>query len=235
LKANFKKILKREHVDVFLVFSAVMVFAALFATSALAQPEGALEQPNQPPALSSFGPDKSSPQEAGAVITWTAQASDPENDPILYRFILNSQPVTDWTLQSQWIWTTSSANVGTSQVEVQVKDGNHNPEGDDSRSEGFTIAMPNQPPAITNFGADKPSPQEAGAVITWMAQASDPENDPILYRFILSGQPVTDWTPRASGSGRPAVPMWEPVRLRCRRRTAITIRKETTQGLQNLP
>ncbi len=152
--------------------------------------------PNQPPAISNLSPDKSSPQEAGATVTWAAEASDPENDPILYRFILNGQPVTDWTPQSQWTWTTTSADVGNNQVGVQVKDGKHNPDGDDSKTAGFTIVAANQPPAISSISADKSSPQETGAIVTWTAEASDPENDPILYRFFLNGLPVTDWTPQ---------------------------------------
>jgi len=86
-----------------------LILAALVATSAMAQSDVDLQQPvipvqdapNQPPAIASFGPDKSSPQEAGAVITWTAKANDSENESILYRFILNGQPVTGWQPQGQ--------------------------------------------------------------------------------------------------------------------------------------
>ena len=57
-------------------------------------------------------------------------ASDAENDPVSYRFLLNDTPATDWQLQNQWTWT--AAEVGTSQITVQVKDDNHaGPEGID--------------------------------------------------------------------------------------------------------
>ena len=155
--------------------------------------------PNQKPAIASLEPDKAAPQEAGATVTWTAQASDPENDPISYRFILNGQPITDWQPQGQWTWTTSNVNVGDNQVEVRIIDGKHAGQdgADDSKSATFTITAPNQKPAIASLEPDKAAPQEAGATVTWTAQASDPENDPISYRFILNGQPVTDWQPQA--------------------------------------
>ena len=160
----------------------------------------AITAPNQKPAIASLEPDKAAPQEAGATVTWTAQASDPENDPIQYMFLLNGQPVTDWQPQGQWAWTTSNANVGDNQVEVRIIDGKHagQDSADDSKTAAFAITAPNQKPAITGFGPDKAAPQEAGATVTWTAQASDPENDPIQYMFLLNGQPVTDWQPQGS-------------------------------------
>ncbi|MDM7934307.1 MAG: SdrD B-like domain-containing protein, partial [Methanothrix sp.] len=154
-----------------------------------AQPEAA---PNQPPAILEFGPDRGSPQEAGTTITWTATASDPDGDPILYRFLLNGAPVTDWQPEPQWTW--SAEQPGESQITVQVRDGKHS-EVDDTRSASFMIASPNQPPAISDLSADRASPQEAGTTITWTATASDPDGDPILYRFLLNGAPATDWQP----------------------------------------
>ena len=129
--------------------------------------------PNQKPAIASFGPDKAAPQEAGATVTWTAQASDPENDPIQYRFLLNGQPVTDWQPQAQWTWTTSNANVGENQVAVRIIDGKH--AGQDSattaRRQHSPLPRQTRSLAIASFGPDKAAPQEAGATVTWTAQA----------------------------------------------------------------
>ena len=44
--------------------------------------------PNQPPVANSLTPDKASPQNAGTSIAWTAGATDPESDTILYKFYL---------------------------------------------------------------------------------------------------------------------------------------------------
>ncbi len=161
---------------------------------------------NQPPVIVNLVSDKSSPQAAETIITWTAQASDHENDPIRYMFILNGQPVTEWQSQKQWTWTTTEANVGENQIEVRVRDEKHaGPEEyDGNKVESFTIneftSLPvvkteNGPPALNSFTADKASPQEAGATVSWKAEASDPESDPILYRFFVNGTPCSDWQP----------------------------------------
>ena len=80
-------------------------------------------------------------------ITWTAAASDPENDPVSYRFLLNDTPATEWQTQNQWTWT--AAEAGTSQITVQVKDENHaGPEGiTGNKTAEFTIIAPTPEPA----------------------------------------------------------------------------------------
>jgi hypothetical protein len=94
---------------------------------------------NEPPDASSLTPDKPGPQLAGNAITWTAVASDPENDPLVFKFFLNG-PATgnQWAEQTQWVsdniwaWTTSAKDVGNNQVSVWVRDGKHaGPEGSD--------------------------------------------------------------------------------------------------------
>jgi hypothetical protein len=199
-----------------------------------------------------LAPDLQSPQEAGAVITWTAEAADPDNDPILYMFFLNGTAVTDWMPENQWVWTAAVA--GTSQIEVRVRDGQHaGPESfDNSSTAEFTINVPvlapeipipenvtpvvnvtlpvtpapgvetppapeditvpiapenvtpalpenvtevvapapaveeNQAPTLNTLEPDRPSPQIFGTAVTWSADAADPENDTILYRFFLN-------------------------------------------------
>jgi hypothetical protein len=148
---------------------------------------------NHPPVIERLSSDMPSPQDAGTIITWTAKANDAENDPVQLRFLLNDQPVTDWTPQNQWTWTTAGASVGNNQVSVQIKDGKHNPDEDDSKTAEFSIIALNQPPAITSLQADKSSPQMAGSTITWTADATDPEGDPIAYLFFLNGRTVTEW------------------------------------------
>jgi len=83
------------------------------------------EKSNKPPKLISLIPDKPTPQDAGTAVTWTAEAKDPENDQILYRFFLNDDPVTKWAKENQWVWTTTEDDLGDSQIEVQVRDGKH--------------------------------------------------------------------------------------------------------------
>ncbi|MDD4651036.1 MAG: hypothetical protein PHQ34_02285 [Methanothrix sp.] len=163
---------------------------------------------NQTPEIFGLEPDLSSPREAGDVITWTAEAKDADNDSLQYRFLLNDVPISEWMAERAWVWNTSEDNLGYNQIDVQVRDGRHSgPEGfDASRRANFTIReakkeagplpqpLVNETPVIESLSLDKESPQEAGAVITWTAEAHDPENDLLFYRFLLNGRPMTEWT-----------------------------------------
>ncbi|MDD4161655.1 MAG: SdrD B-like domain-containing protein, partial [Methanothrix sp.] len=150
--------------------------------------------PNNAPVMSSLTADKDSPQVTGTAITWTAAASDPENDPLQFQFSLDGQVVQDWSDSSVWSWTASAEQVGQHVIEARVRDGKHNAEGDGTVTANFEIALPpNNAPALSSLTADKDSPQVTGTAITWTAQASDPESDPISYRFLVNGTPATEW------------------------------------------
>ena len=73
--------------------------------------------------LAGLTADSESPQLLGTTVTWTAQASDPESDPISYRFLVNGTPATDWQSENLWAWI--AMQPGTSQISVQVKDSLH--------------------------------------------------------------------------------------------------------------
>ncbi|MDD2756868.1 MAG: SdrD B-like domain-containing protein, partial [Methanothrix sp.] len=152
--------------------------------------------PNNVPVLSSLLADKESPQVTGSAITWTASASDTENDPLQYQFALDGQVAADWSDSPVWIWTASIEQIGAHVVTAIVRDGKHNPKGDATASANFEIVLPpNNAPVLSSLLADKESPQVTGSVITWTASASDTENDPISYRFLINGTPATDWQP----------------------------------------
>lgn len=80
---------------------------------------------NRAPRLIGLTSDRKSPQEAGAVVIWTAEAEDFDNDQILYRFFLNGYPVTKWTSDNSWAWATTKADTGDNKVEADVRDGKH--------------------------------------------------------------------------------------------------------------
>jgi Mg-chelatase subunit ChlD len=148
---------------------------------------------NQPPTITDLVAEPESPQDVGSIITWTAEASDPDGDQILYRFFLNVHPTTDWQLSNQWTW---AATEGEAQVEVQVRDGKHagpNEMDDARRAVSFNVTALNAPPVINDLTSDKASPQEIGSVITWTANATDPDGDQILYRFFVNDTLMTDW------------------------------------------
>ena len=63
--------------------------------------------------------------------------------------------VRDWSTDPTWIWYTSPADAGVSQIQVQVMDGQHtSPMGwDDDAGALFTVLRPNQPPALLSLKA----------------------------------------------------------------------------------
>jgi Flp pilus assembly protein TadD len=114
------------------------------------------EKTNKPPKLLSLIPDKLTSQAAGTAVTWTAEAKDPENDPVLYRFFLNDDPVTKWTKENRWIWTTTEDGLGESQIEVQARDGKHaGPDKyDDNKVTSFIIDAPQSVPQVSTNQSD---------------------------------------------------------------------------------
>ncbi|WP_348305042.1 Ig-like domain-containing protein, partial [Methanothrix sp.] len=145
-------------------------------------PEQVAAPVNQPPQVVSLTADQPSPQIAGAAVTFTAAASDPENDPLEFMFLLDGAAQTEFTSSPSWTWTTTVENIGPHTIEVRARDNNHNPEGDSSKTAEFAIeAVPNNPPEVVDLASDLASPQIAGTAVTFTAAASDPENDPLEF------------------------------------------------------
>ena len=134
-KDIFDKRIKMMFIVLFFVDLIVFVYALSFSP----------EEVNSPPMVVSLMPDKMNPQEAGTTIKWTATALDPEKDLVQYKFFLDGQQRTNWSYDSTWYWTTSSVDIGSHTIELKVKDGNHNADGDDSKDIDFSIS----PDAIT--------------------------------------------------------------------------------------
>ena len=181
---------------------------------------------NLPPVITGLASNVFSPQPIGATVMWRASAMDPEGNPVFYRYWLKG-PATggswriarDWSTDPTFVWPTSPADAGTSEIQVQVRDGLHSsPSGwDDDAGALFTVQRQNQPPALLSLKPDKPSSQAAGTPIKWMAVASDPDREPVFYKFWLKGPSTGDawktvqdwstknlWTWASSGSDRGA-------------------------------
>jgi len=143
--------------------------------------QGTPEISNKPPKLISLTADKLSPQEAGTAITWTAEARDPEEDQMLYRFYLNNEPATKWISEDMWTWTAEDYGSGENQIEVRIRDGKHaGAEGFDSRKVAiFVIAEAEQ----TNQVAMINGPEDASS-------SSSPEFPGILSS-LLEGAGLT--------------------------------------------
>lgn len=188
---------------------------------------------NQPPTLVSLQPDKKGPSKAGAAITWSARAADPDGDALLFQFWLNGlstgnawKAMTNWTEESTWNWITTSKDMGNNIIEVRVRDDHHAaPDEWDSKlnAEYLIVANDNQKPTVLSLKPDKVSPQPQGASIVWTALASDPNGDTLLYKWWLKGPstdevltPMTDWTTKnqwtwyssSSATGLYSIEVW---------------------------
>lgn len=153
-----------------------------------------LKPENRPPEQISLKPDRAGPYKPGDEVIWTAEARDPEGDPLLYRFFVDGVALSDWSGTGRW--TLSISDEGRHNITVVVRDGSH--ETGQSITSWFAVEskmIVNQPPAIEILTPDLRSPQHAGISVIWTAMARDPENDPLLYRFMVDGLPVTEWTP----------------------------------------
>jgi protocatechuate 3,4-dioxygenase beta subunit len=167
---------------------------------------------NLPPIITGLSSNMNSPQPVGATVWWRASAADPEGNAVFFRYWVKG-PATggiwalarDWSTDPTWVWPTSPADAGSSQIQVQVRDGLHSsPSGwDDDAGALFTLLLPNQPPTLVSLVPDRASGQTAGTPIKWTAVAMDPDRDPVLYKFWLKGpstgsawKVVQDWSTR---------------------------------------
>ena len=178
--------------DVISVFAVLMITGVLLAVSALAQPElspGALGQgdlfsadsmggasSNQQPMLTALESDKSSPQEAGSSIKWTAKAEDPENDPMSFIFRLKGpstgdvwKPVNSDPSDNTWKWNTNPEDAGNYQISVSVRDEMHaGPQfTPDEKISDFTLTAPPVPQEVPAQPAAEPLPDVAAPQQTY--------------------------------------------------------------------
>ncbi len=156
--------------------------------------------PNQPPVLKSLQPDKPSPQEMGTTIFWKAVALDPDNDKILYRFLVNGKEARKWSKSNSWSWPTENLQAGDYQITVLARDGLHASEDsfDSMMNATLILSDPNHAPVLNELKANTDSPQAQGAVITWTASATDPDGDRVYYKFLANDKEMTDWSPSNS-------------------------------------
>jgi uncharacterized membrane protein len=161
-----------------------------------------IEPSNWKPLVQELKPDIISPQTIGAAITWTAIAIDPDEDQIYYKFLVNDNMATDWSLSNSWKWNTSSALPGDYKIRVLARDARHESEDsfDSSREATFALQATNQPPILNGLNSDISSPQVQGAVINWKADAQDSDGDPVLYKFQVNGRDMGRWSESGSWS-----------------------------------
>ncbi len=98
------------------------------ASSKAAVTLGSTASSSKNASIDSFSPDKASSQSAGTSIVWTVQASNPENQKMLYDFLLSGPSTggqvvdqTGWTETSSWTWSTTNDDAGENHIAVMVK------------------------------------------------------------------------------------------------------------------
>ena len=109
------------------IIIGLMMLAFLFPIVSLA---------NQAPIINSLNSDKNSPQNDNISIIFTINATDPDEDALLYQFWLRgsatngTQIVKDWSPNNTWNWTPSQSNIGRNLIISCVRDGQHAGEDD---------------------------------------------------------------------------------------------------------
>ena len=96
------------------------------------------------PTIQTVSPGDGTKLYLGTPVTFTATASDREQDPIQYRLLLNGAPVGTWGAANTLPWTPGVSQLGLQQVSVEVKDdfGGSNRKNQDT----FVIHAPVQHP-----------------------------------------------------------------------------------------
>src|SRR5690606_20735916 len=133
---------------------------------------------------------------------WTARATDPDGDGLSYRFLLDGREASGWSTSPSWSWNTSGALPGTHKITALARDGRHASADSfhGSIDPTYTLEEKNQPPVLLSLEPDLSSPQVPGETIVWKAEARDPDNDPILYKFQLEGRDMVRWSESNSWS-----------------------------------
>jgi hypothetical protein len=106
---------------------------------------------NQTPYIINLSPNITSPQAAGTEIEWIAEAKDPDDDQLLFRFILNNTVTSDWSTSNKWTWKSNCSTIGKNNIQVQIIDQRHSKrEGYDSQKNAYFKIIPNKLTQIFN-------------------------------------------------------------------------------------
>ena len=137
--------------------------------------------PDQPPVASCSADKTMVYTRSGDFVVVTANASDPDNDPLTYTWTTSGGAVEGTGSSARW--NSSGAAEGSYTVKVRVDDGRG---GATDCSANISVAMrPNRAPSIS-CSADRTT-FVAGESAQITATASDPDDDPLTYSWQSSG------------------------------------------------
>jgi hypothetical protein len=158
-----------------------------------------------PPSLSVTGSPSSSPY--GATLTWTASSSGGTGSTVRYAFFRRLAGTSTWTpsvnspnwqTSNTYSWTPTSADVGTWETYVWMKD-SATPSG--MNTYGYAAGFNSGPvqvvtPApLTVSGSGSPSTSPAGTQISWTANTSGGVPSTVKYALFRRLAGTSNWIP----------------------------------------
>jgi outer membrane protein OmpA-like peptidoglycan-associated protein len=142
--------------------------------------------PNHPPTVTVAANPTKVFAGSGDSIALKAQASDPDNDPLNYKWSATGGGIDGTGAEVRW--NSSGVKEGTYTATVTVDDGRG---GTASASTDYqVVAKPNSPPIISSCAAS-PGTITVGQKSTITTTATDPDNDPLTYSYKTTGGNVT--------------------------------------------
>ncbi|MDD1740201.1 MAG: hypothetical protein LUQ30_05155, partial [Methanothrix sp.] len=137
---------------------------------------------NQPPTVTELESDKSSPQEVGSTIKWTARAEDPEKEPLSYLFQVKGpytqgawRTMADWSSDKSFIWDTGSYSAGDYEIRVQVADQSM---GEAEKIAYFRLAETEPSPQVNVVPVEEQTFAATPVVSPYPEQTSNPDQTP---------------------------------------------------------
>jgi hypothetical protein len=142
--------------------------------------------PNHPPAVTVTANPTQIFAGSGDMIVLQSQCSDPDNDPLTYKWSTTGGAIDGSGAEVRW--NSTGVQPGKYTATVTCDDGRG---GAANASTDVTVEQkPNQPPVIASCVAN-PGTIEEGRTSTISTEASDPYNDPLTYSYTTSGGKVT--------------------------------------------
>jgi outer membrane protein OmpA-like peptidoglycan-associated protein len=141
--------------------------------------------PNHPPTVTlSANPTKVFAG-SGDTIVLQAQCSDPDSDPLTYKWSATGGAIEGTGAETRW--NAKDVQPGKNTITVTCDDGRG---GTANASTDVTVEQkPNSPPTVSC--AANPPTITAGQQSSITSTASDPDNDPLTYSYTTSGGKVT--------------------------------------------
>ena len=142
--------------------------------------------PNHPPTVALTANPTKVFAGSGDTIVLQAQCTDPDNDPLTYKWTATGGSIEGTGAEVRW--NSKDVQPGKYTVTVTCDDGRG---GTANASTDVTVEQkPNTPPVISSCAAN-PATITAGQQSTITTTASDADNDPLTYSYTTSGGKVT--------------------------------------------